>query len=102
MWHIITSYHHHMTHRYTSDYNNILNALSMEEKKLFKERVRTLDKRISQGLVKLTWISAGVQEVFVKECRKHAGEVYKVIAWPSCDDVMMTMVVVTDGDGGKW
>lgn len=41
------------------DYNRIIDILSVEERTLFKERIRFLDKKILPGLTKLTWSSKG-------------------------------------------
>ncbi|KAI9188053.1 hypothetical protein H9P43_002444 [Blastocladiella emersonii ATCC 22665] len=61
------------------DYNSILEVLSKEEVLLFRERVRFLDRKINPGLQSLTWASKGVTDYFVKECRKHAGEVQRIV-----------------------
>jgi dynein heavy chain, axonemal len=61
------------------DYNSILRAIVTDERKLFSERVKSLDHKILPGLGKLTWASQGVVELFVKECRRHAGDINKVI-----------------------
>lgn len=58
------------------DYNKILHALDAEERKLFAERIRYLDKRITPGVVKLNWTSGKqLLDYFVKEARKHCKEV---------------------------
>lgn len=57
------------------DYNRIVFALSAEERELFKERIRSLDKKIYPGLTKLTWVAKGVSEYFLNECRIFAGKV---------------------------
>jgi dynein heavy chain, axonemal len=49
-------------------YNAILDDLSTEERRLFSDHIRKLDKRINQGLTKLTWASKGVVEFYVKDC----------------------------------
>ena len=41
------------------DYNRIIVALNQEERALFKERIRFLDKKIHPGLTKLSWASKG-------------------------------------------
>ncbi|XP_059156869.1 dynein axonemal heavy chain 2-like isoform X2 [Physella acuta] len=61
------------------DYNRILSALSMEERGLFKERIRFLDKRIHPGLTKLTWASKGTVDYFLHECRTHCGNIQSVV-----------------------
>ncbi|PVD19154.1 hypothetical protein C0Q70_21718 [Pomacea canaliculata] len=57
------------------DYNRIIAALSLEERGLFRERIRVLDKRIHPGLTKLTWASKNVSDFFVAECRLHASKI---------------------------
>lgn len=53
----------------------IIAALSLEERGLFRERIRSLDKKIHPGLTKLTWASKGISDFFVNECRKDASKV---------------------------
>lgn len=60
------------------DYNSIIRAIGADERKLFSERVKSLDHKILPGLGKLTWASQGVVEMFVKECRRHASDINKV------------------------
>ena len=59
------------------DYNHIINNLQPKERALFRERIRSLDKKLQPGFTKLTWESEGVLEYFVVECRVHA---YKVLS----------------------
>ncbi|KAI9224867.1 dynein heavy chain and region D6 of dynein motor-domain-containing protein [Blastocladiella britannica] len=61
------------------DYNSILEVLSKEEILLFRERVRFLDRKINPGLTSLTWSAKGVTDYFIRECRKHASEVQRVV-----------------------
>ena len=61
----------------------IIAALSQEERGLFKERIRFLDKKIYLGLTKLTWVSKGMAEYFINECRIYAGKV-SVVAMTAC------------------
>ena len=42
------------------DYNRIIAILTPEERALFKERIRFLDKKIHPGLTKLSWASKGI------------------------------------------
>ncbi len=42
------------------DYNQILTELSSEEKRLFEDIIRRLDRRIQPGLQKLTWQSKNI------------------------------------------
>ncbi len=59
------------------DYNHIISNLQPRERALFRERIRSLDKKLQPGFTKLTWESDGVLEYFVVECRAHA---YKVLS----------------------
>ena len=59
------------------DYNHIISNLQSRERALFRERIRSLDKKLQPGFTKLTWESDGVLEYFVVECRAHA---YKVLS----------------------
>lgn len=56
------------------DYNRILSSLESRERALFRERIRSLDKKIRPGMTKLTWASEGI-EYFVTECRNQAHRV---------------------------
>ncbi|XP_039605580.1 dynein heavy chain 2, axonemal [Polypterus senegalus] len=61
------------------DYNRIIEALSPEEIGLFRERIRFLDKKIQPGLSKLLWSTKGVSNLFITECRFHAGKVQAIV-----------------------
>eukprot|EP01028_Stygiella_incarcerata_P006524 TRINITY_DN2668_c0_g1_i2.p1 TRINITY_DN2668_c0_g1~~TRINITY_DN2668_c0_g1_i2.p1 ORF type:complete len:4588 (-),score=1267.00 TRINITY_DN2668_c0_g1_i2:3353-17116(-) len=64
------------------EYNNILYALSPWERRLFKRHIENVDRRINQGIIRLSWNSKGLVEYFVKECRRISLEVYdKVVAF---------------------
>lgn len=56
------------------DYNRIVSSLQPKERALFKERIKSLDKKIRPGMAKLTWASPGIQ-LFVADCRIHAQQV---------------------------
>ena len=60
-------------------YNGILADLSMDERRLFADHIRRLDKRINQGLTKLTWASRGVTEYYVRDCCLQAKETHSVV-----------------------
>jgi len=51
------------------DYNRIIGKLSADERGLFRERIRFLDKKVQPGLLKLTWSSKGISEYYVADCR---------------------------------
>ncbi|TYZ61865.1 hypothetical protein PybrP1_000798 [[Pythium] brassicae (nom. inval.)] len=61
------------------DYNRILLDLSSTERRLFEDIIRKLDRRIQPGLQKLTWVSKGIVEWYVADCRKHCEATYKVV-----------------------
>lgn len=50
-------------------------ALSAEERGMFRERIKFLDKKLQPGLTKLTWATRGVSEYFIQECRVQAAKV---------------------------
>lgn len=53
----------------------IIAVLSSEERGLFRERIRSLDKKIHPGLTKLTWASKGISDYFIGECRNNCSKV---------------------------
>ncbi|KAF4323742.1 hypothetical protein BBO99_00000832 [Phytophthora kernoviae] len=61
------------------DYNRILLELSSTERRLFEDIIRKLDRRILPGLQKLTWVSKGIVEWYVADCRKHCETTYKIV-----------------------
>ncbi|XP_052234681.1 dynein axonemal heavy chain 2-like isoform X14 [Dreissena polymorpha] len=61
------------------DYNRIIAALSPEERGLFRERIRFLDKKVHPGLTKLTWASKGISDYFVTECRLNSNKIQGIV-----------------------
>ena len=61
------------------DYNGILAELSPDERRLFSDHIRRLDKRVNQGLSKLTWVSKGIADYYVKDCRKTCEETLELV-----------------------
>ena len=61
------------------DYNSILHALSPQDRRLFSERLHYLERKIAPGLTKLSWASKGITEVFVKDVRRHCGDVWRLV-----------------------
>lgn len=51
------------------DYNRIIVAFFLEERGLFRERIRFLDKKIYFGFIKLIWVFKGIFDYFVIDCR---------------------------------
>ncbi|CAJ0965700.1 unnamed protein product [Ranitomeya imitator] len=60
-------------------YNRIIAALSPEERGLFRERIRFLDKKIQPGLSKLHWSSKGASSAFINDCLLHASKIQQIV-----------------------
>lgn len=54
----------------------IIGALSFDELRLFRERIRFLDKKIQPGLTKLSWLSTGSSNLFITDCLLHIDKVF--------------------------
>jgi dynein heavy chain len=67
----------------------IIAALSPEERGLFRERIRFLDKKIHPGLTKLTWASKGISDFFVSDCRLHSSKIQGIV-----DDYKASVVLI--------
>ena len=53
------------------DYNKILGALDKEERRLFHDRIRSLDRKIMPGVSKLTWVTDKVAlDFYYKESQR--------------------------------
>jgi dynein heavy chain len=53
------------------DYNKILTTLDREERMLFNDRIRHLDRRIMPGVSKLSWVAdKHALEFYYKEARR--------------------------------
>uniref|UniRef100_A0A672FP66 Dynein axonemal heavy chain 2 n=1 Tax=Salarias fasciatus TaxID=181472 RepID=A0A672FP66_SALFA len=61
------------------DYNGIIDALSVEELGLFREKIRLIDKKIQPGLVKFLWLSKGESDIFIRDCLLHVGKVQSIV-----------------------
>lgn len=61
------------------DYNAVISDLNAEERKLFQEHIRRLDRRIAPGLTKLTWASKGTIEWYVRDSCKTCAETHKIV-----------------------
>lgn len=61
------------------DYNHIITSLQPKERALFRERIRSLDKKIKPGFSKLTWVSEGVLDFYILDCCAHAYKVRTLI-----------------------
>lgn len=60
-------------------YNDIVRDINQEERRLFLDHMRKLDRRIGQGLVKLTWQSKNMIEMYVRDCCTNCSEVHAVV-----------------------
>jgi dynein heavy chain len=60
-------------------YNSIVRDVGPEERRLFIDHIRKLDRRIGQGLSKLTWQNKGMIEMYVKDCCATCSEVHAVV-----------------------
>ncbi|CAM9351443.1 unnamed protein product, partial [Laminaria digitata] len=58
---------------------DILDELDPSERKMFSDNIRRLDKRIHQGMTKLTWSSKGIVEFYVRDCCNHAAETREIV-----------------------
>ena len=60
-------------------YNDIVRDLGTDERHLFIDHLRRLDRRIAPGMIKLTWTSKNVVEMFVKDCCTSCQEMHAVV-----------------------
>ena len=56
-------------HAMIRDYNTALDLLTVDERRLFAEHIRRLDRKMSPGLHKLKWNDKHIREWYVKHCR---------------------------------
>lgn len=56
-------------------YNDIVRVISPDEKRLFADLLRRLDRRIAPGFTKLTWQSKNTLEMYVRDCCSTCHEV---------------------------
>lgn len=60
-------------------YNDIIRDIGTDERHLFIDHLRRLDRRIGPGMAKLTWLSKNVVEMFVKDCCASSQETHSVV-----------------------
>lgn len=60
-------------------YNDIVRDVSPEERRLFMDHIRKLDRRIGQGMTKLTWQNRGMIDIYVKDCCVSCHDVHSVV-----------------------
>ena len=61
------------------DYNRIIDALSTEERRLFFEHLRRLDRKIAPGLTSLSWGEKHIQDWFIKGCRASCQSLFDIV-----------------------
>lgn len=60
------------------DYNKILTALDRDERRLFGDRIRSVDRRIAPGIHKLTWMAPKHHlDFYMQEVHQYCQEVWK-------------------------
>lgn len=59
----------------------IIGTLSPSELGLFQERLRSIDKKIQPGLTKLTWLTKGASNVFIRDCLLQVHKVVRHTLW---------------------
>lgn len=60
-------------------YNDILRDLEADERRLFADHVRRLDRRVSQGTTKLNWQSKNVIEMYARDCVQACSEIHGTV-----------------------
>ena len=60
-------------------YNDIVRNISTEERRLFIDHIRRLDRRINQGMTKLTWQSKNMIDMYIRDCCSHCQDVANVV-----------------------
>ncbi|KAF4738659.1 hypothetical protein FOZ62_017633, partial [Perkinsus olseni] len=73
--------------RVVREYNEIIDALSAEERKLFAQHLKNLDRKIGPGLQKYTWTSPGIKEYFVRDACRECSKVYDIVKQYKSNDM---------------
>ncbi len=60
-------------------YNEIVRDIDQEHRRLFVDHMRKLDRRMNQGLNKLTWQSKNMIDMYVRDCLVACKEVHDVV-----------------------
>jgi dynein heavy chain, axonemal len=86
-------------------YNDIVHDISADERRLFIDHIRRLDRKITPGLNKITWQSRNLIDIYVRECCSSCHELANVIAefkdtkqiiHRVCKQISSTMLVRVD------
>ncbi|KAM9836557.1 LOW QUALITY PROTEIN: dynein axonemal heavy chain 2 [Aulostomus maculatus] len=87
-------------------YNRIMEILSLEELRMFRQRIRFLDKKIQLGLTKHLWLFKGASNNFIHDCLLHIDKVQLIVdEYKSsnlaisnlCRQISETLLVKLDG-----
>ncbi|KFH07428.1 putative dynein-1-alpha heavy chain, flagellar inner arm I1 complex [Toxoplasma gondii VAND] len=62
--------------RVVREYNLTLETIAPDERRLFQQHIKTLDKKVAPGIQKLTWNSKGIKEFFVRDTCRECQVVY--------------------------
>ncbi len=60
-------------------YNDIIHDIHPDERRMFVDHLRRLDRRMNQGLNKLTWLSKNMIDMYVRDCLVSCQEVHEVV-----------------------
>ena len=60
-------------------YNAIIHDVQPDERRMFVDHLRKLDRRMGQGLNKLTWLSKNMIDMYVRDCLVSCREVHDVV-----------------------
>lgn len=61
-------------------YNEIVRDISADERRLFLDHIRKLDRKIAPGLNKITWQSRNLIEIYVRECCSSCHDLANIIS----------------------
>ncbi|KAM4714769.1 dynein axonemal heavy chain 2 [Anableps anableps] len=88
------------------NYNRIIGMLSRDERGLFREQVRFLDRKMDPGMTKLLWLSQGASNHFINDSLLHVDKVQSVVDGYKmsnqsisnlCKQISETLLVKLDG-----
>lgn len=60
-------------------YNELIRDVNAEEKRLFLDHIRKLDRRIAPGLTKLNWLNRTIIENYVRDCCTNCHDVHSTV-----------------------
>lgn len=60
-------------------YNDLIRDVNAEEKRLFLDHIRRLDRRIAPGFTKLNWQNRNLIDIFVRDCCTNCHDVHVIV-----------------------